>query len=303
MQKNELIRYIRHPEQLNQETLDKILQIKESFPYFQTAWLLTLKNRFLLGDENFKNDLENAAVYVTDRKVFYELLYPLQEVPEVTPETVPDITGESEMNPVEEITAEMGNTENDRTISANPPVNDETITVTTPEGSERSMDTDKVDISLQESTSDLSPLQFSELELVEPSEAELIPDMNLQVKTNPEDETDSKLFSGDRQESDLFTLDADSDLNVRKNELIDKFIETNPVIKPHENHQPHLDISEDSVKEHDGMFTDTLAKIYVKQGYYAKAIFAYEKLILKFPEKSDYFAGQIEDIKKLLYKQ
>lgn len=302
MQKNELIRYIRHPEKLNQETLDKILQIKESFPYFQTAWLLTLKNRFLLNDENFRNELESAAAHVSDRKVFYELLYPLQEEHEISPETAPDSTGEPGMIPGKEITAEMDYSENEKSISANPPANDETITESITEGSVRTLDTDKDDTSMQETILELSSLQFVDLELVEPSEVESIPDMNLQIETNPENENDSKLFSGARQESDLFTLDTESDLNVRKNELIDKFIETNPVIKPREDHQPHVDISEDSVKEHDGMFTDTLAKIYVKQGYYAKAIFVYEKLILKFPEKSDYFAGQIEDIKKLLNK-
>jgi hypothetical protein len=85
--------------------------------------------------------------------------------------------------------------------------------------------------------------------------------------------------------------------------LIDKFIKASPRLSPPKENAPHIDISEDSVKEHDGIFTDTLARIYIKQGYYSKAIFAYEKLILKYPEKSGYFAGQIEEIKKLTNKR
>ncbi len=85
--------------------------------------------------------------------------------------------------------------------------------------------------------------------------------------------------------------------------LIDKFIKSSPRLSPPKENAPHVDISEDSVKEHDGIFTDTLARIYIKQGYYSKAIFAYEKLILKYPEKSGYFAGQIEEIKKLTNKR
>ena len=85
-------------------------------------------------------------------------------------------------------------------------------------------------------------------------------------------------------------------------DLIDNFINKGSgKILPVENSETGaVDISEESVKEHDGFITDTLAKIYVKQGYYSKAIFAYEKLILKFPEKSSYFAAQIEEIKKIV---
>jgi len=84
--------------------------------------------------------------------------------------------------------------------------------------------------------------------------------------------------------------------------LIEKFISENPRITPRKENAPIEDVSVDSVKENDGYFTDTLAKIYVRQGNYTKAIFAYEKLSLKFPEKSTYFAQQILEIKKLINK-
>ena len=50
-----------------------------------------------------------------------------------------------------------------------------------------------------------------------------------------------------------------------------------------------------------GIFvTETLVNIYIKQKLYKEAIEAYEKLVLKFPEKSSYFASRIEEIKKLM---
>jgi hypothetical protein len=46
-----------------------------------------------------------------------------------------------------------------------------------------------------------------------------------------------------------------------------------------------------SLEDHADLVTETLARIYEKQGNYAKAIAAYERLAVKHPEKRDYFRG------------
>ncbi len=87
-----------------------------------------------------------------------------------------------------------------------------------------------------------------------------------------------------------------------QSELIDKFILANPRIEPRKERpeQPPEDLSDPSTEEQGGFITETLAKIYLSQGYYSRAIDIYEKLCLKFPEKSSYFATQIERIKEII---
>jgi len=86
------------------------------------------------------------------------------------------------------------------------------------------------------------------------------------------------------------------------NDLIDRFIQTSPRIErmvPGE--VPLLmDLTEHRTEEHTPFITETLARIYVTQGYYTRAINIYEKLTLQFPEKSAYFASRIEKIKELI---
>jgi hypothetical protein len=83
------------------------------------------------------------------------------------------------------------------------------------------------------------------------------------------------------------------------NDLIDNFLRKQPklTIKPGGNNFEDEEIpeEEDNNKE---FVSEILAEIYWKQGNRSKAINIYEKLSLNFPEKSSYFAAQIEKIKK-----
>ncbi len=89
----------------------------------------------------------------------------------------------------------------------------------------------------------------------------------------------------------------------KKSDLIDAFIASKPRMDKPEMLNSDMeveDISRQSVVESEDFITETLAKIYVKQKKYEKALSFYEKLSLKYPEKVSYFAIQINEIKKLL---
>ena len=99
----------------------------------------------------------------------------------------------------------------------------------------------------------------------------------------------SKVKKIDRSEGDLL-LDT-----FIKNENNRKISKSNSFFKP-------LEVAKKSLIENEDLVTPTLAKVYLEQKHYEKAIAAYKKLILKYPEKNTFFANQIQLIKKIKEK-
>ena len=91
---------------------------------------------------------------------------------------------------------------------------------------------------------------------------------------------------------------------LRGQELIDDFIyneggkitlQDETEYEPEEN-----DHNEAAENEDTGYFTETLARIYIKQGRYSKALEIIRRLNLVYPKKNRYFADQIRFLEKLI---
>lgn len=93
----------------------------------------------------------------------------------------------------------------------------------------------------------------------------------------------------------------------RSNTLLDDYLDRGDerIVLPEEteeNHTPEATVPAD-IQENAGeedYFTETLAKIYIKQGRYEKAIEIIRKLNLNYPKKNSYFADQIRFLQKLI---
>ncbi|RMD72769.1 MAG: hypothetical protein D6818_05830, partial [Bacteroidetes bacterium] len=59
-------------------------------------------------------------------------------------------------------------------------------------------------------------------------------------------------------------------------------------------------IARQSLQTPPDLVSEPLARVLEQQGHYERAIIMYERLRLKYPEKSDFFAAKIEALKKKL---
>ena len=89
------------------------------------------------------------------------------------------------------------------------------------------------------------------------------------------------------------------DYKRKEHVIIERFIKEEPQIRPQSSDKlDNENKAKKSSEDRDELVTETLAAIYTDQMLYHKAISSYKKLMLKFPEKSRYFADKIEQLEK-----
>jgi hypothetical protein len=129
-----------------------------------------------------------------------------------------------------------------------------------------------------------------EFPVIDDSKVDQTPKKNLEIEIKP---AVNKII-------DSTEIDEEDDFNSKKEDLIiDAFISSAPKIsKPKASFYSPINMAKQSVTDDLNLASETLARIYVNQGNFLKAIKIYEVLSLKFPEKNRYFATLIKETKQ-----
>jgi tetratricopeptide (TPR) repeat protein len=267
MTRDQMLRYLDDPSALNERTLGELREILDEYPYFQSAHLLFIRNLQNESSFRFSSQLKTSAVFASDRTTLYHLLNPGPEKKQTQDKSleISFVSVQEDMTTIE-LTDDL----------PEPRDESEASFATLSNHSEKEQ-SDLLNFELGERT-----YTFEELG----------------------NEVDKPLSELAKEISHVSVTEDKRDEREQKPDLIDRFIQDNPAFsaKPSDNSEisERMNKQLERVSENDEFITETLARIYVKQGLYQKAIQAYQKLSLKYPEKSVYFARQIDEVTNLL---
>jgi hypothetical protein len=245
MDATELYQLMKDLSLLTKDTLPKLKQLTEDYPYFHTAKILYLKNLAVLNAVNFVSELERMAIYISDRKKLFTLIEGTRYGFKVQLKTEGRMPDDSfslidsflfSHNLSEEVSS------SDPSILFRPSVSSDYLYW---------MDSGET----EENTDDGNSPKLKNHELIE------------------------SFLEKDRQRSPGKGLQLDDENTL--NDMEEKKDESPP-------------------RDEDSYFTETLARIYIKQKRYEKALQIIKNLSLKYPKKNVYFADQIRFLERLI---
>jgi hypothetical protein len=290
MKAEELKRYIANPGILGKAELADIEQMIEVYPFCQTFQTLKAKAIHNLQIEDADLSLKTAALYASNRKSLYHTIYKV-------PAELTRISETEELQSIEELTIP------EVQLSSSPESISPEVQLSSSPGSTiqqfdpstvRQFDFNtwllKTSPQLANPTGRKPIIRLDTSEEIKPLIADAIGELILGNVFN-----EGYLIKADEK----MNSDAGNRLN---SPLIEDFINSGHPkmikIKKEELPSSQENKAKSSADDSDVPVSETLAQIFAKQKLFGKAIAAYEKLSLKYPEKKPYFASLIEEIKK-----
>ena len=284
-------------EQIHEYSTEQLRDLIGTYPHvplYRSLLARTLKTE---GSDEFSSALRQAALHAPDRVRLYELLHHGEEVLQDVTEQVDGIRDDAaepakeerenvaQKEREEEVAAQtIAASDRDEAVQADEMAEDPVIEVS----ESRSVVTDPADLSgeLVRSAAEKGITldeKHTFLEWLEILEGGLA---GKSGKSDPLQKEMERNIASTAYEADLREeakqLEADEDVEDKLSAPQRKAVQ---------------ELADKSIALSTGLVTETLAKLLLMQGKITEAIATYEALRLKYPEKSDYFAAQIQQIK------
>jgi len=307
MKQQDLTYLLQNPEAVTPSQTAALAQSIKSYPYFQALHALYLKGLKQKESYKYNNALKVTAAHTTDRSILFDYItsasFNQNEISEQIKQNSQSIKA-IEVNGIDDISVHKS-VEIDDALKAHikategvldpqlfeikPVIINENIEKEVFSNKNPILEVDVDNITPAEKLNIGKPLDFDKTESHSFEEWLKI----TSFKPIQRDEQDiNKENITDKKEGEVAPLT--SKLNI-----LDKFISENPKIKPITGLTPKPKLVDNSEDESDSLMTETLARIYLEQKNYDKAIQAYKILSLKYPEKSSFFAHQIKAVEEL----
>lgn len=321
MNKSNFTYILQNPQHITDEQTSELYDLSVRYPYFQSARALYLKGLKNNGSYKYNQELKTTAAHTTDRSILFDFItseiFNQNEISQVikqNSEHLKDLTvnGLDDISVNKSVTIDdalkqhIKNTEGvldpnlfEEKINPDNVAHFLSLPETTPAQVIIDIDAKHIEEKPENILQIGKPLEFAKEETHSFTEWLKI------TSFKPIQRDDSKTIDNPSVKTTVDIKNSsqkEKSASVNKNfDLIDKFLKNNPKIVPIKELKKMNSDPSDQVT-HDGLMTETLARIYLEQNNYGKAIQSYKILSLKYPEKNALFAIQINEIKKLINK-
>jgi len=260
---------------MDRETLYDLRSFIALHPFYQTARILLLLNLYILHDATFDEELRTAAIYVTDRRILFNMI----EAAHYKIHAEKPINAQKVQTPTNDVQEDRTEKLIDSFLNTLPQDEDNDIKEAHKKPTQKDATVDYVAYLMN--IEDEQDAEFQQKQLSDRTSAlidHFMEDGGFNLKTE-EDE-------GDVSEENHLTGSTNQN-------LIEEKVTTPPAKMP-------TSSREEISKGEESYFTETLSRIYIKQGRYEKALEIITQLNLNIPKKNAYFADQIRFLEKLI---